>query len=244
MIDRSRAVFGSFLLLFLSLLLWDAAAVAQDFPTAHWPQDRRLKWEAVEKMLLEEYRVCAEHCGKDRGCLDRCEQVRRSRLEREYKSLAGEKAGPSHIQEDIQRHPSCPYCGMDREKFSHSRMLILYEDGSEVGTCSLHCVGVELALKIDQTPKALMVGDYNSRKLIDAEKAYWVLGGSKPGVMTSRAKWAFERKEEAERFIQENGGELVSFDEAMRASYEDMYKDTKMIRDRRKAKRMKQHTHQ
>ena len=241
---RSRAVFGSSFALFFSVLFWEAVAMAQGFPTDHWPQESRSQWEAVEKMLLEQYRVCAEHCGKDKACLERCDQVRQNRLETEYRDLSGKAASPSPMHEDIKRHPSCPYCGMDREKFSHSRMLILYEDGSEVGTCSLHCVAVELALKIDQTPKALTVGDYNSKKLIDAEKAYWVMGGGRPGVMTKRAKWAFERKEDAERFIQENGGQLVTFEEALKASYEDMYNDTKMIRDRRKARRMQQHTHQ
>ncbi len=225
-------------------LLWNAVAMAQGLPTGHWPQEKRSKWEAVERMLLEQYSVCAEHCGRDKACLERCDQVRRNRMETEYRALSGETAGRGLVLEDVHRHPSCPYCGMDRERFSHSRMLIQYEDGSEVGTCSLHCVAVELALKIDQTPKALMVGDYNAKRLIDAERAYWVMGGGKPGVMTKRAKWAFERKEDAERFMEENGGQLVTFEEAIRASYEDMYSDTKMIRDRRKARRIEQQRHQ
>lgn len=39
-----------------------------------------------------------------------------------------------------------------------------------------------------------MVGDYNTKRLIDAEKAVWVIGGGKQGVMTKRAKWAFEKR--------------------------------------------------
>jgi len=78
------------------------------------------------------------------------------------------------------------------------------------------------------------VGDFNSKKLIDAEKAFWVIGGNKPGVMTKKAKWAFENKADAEKFIAENGGSLSTFDEAMKAAYEDMYDDTKMIREKRK----------
>ena len=107
---------------------------------------------------------------------------------------------------DVKQIPACKYCGMDRLQFAHSRMLIEYEDGTSVGTCSLHCATVELALQIDKVPKAILVGDYGSKSLIDAEKAFWVMGGSKMGVMTKRAKWAFEKKEEAERFIKENGG--------------------------------------
>ena len=139
--------------------------------------------------------------------------------------------------DDVKQHPSCKYCGMDREKFGHSRMLIEYDDGTSVGTCSLHCMSVELAMTIDKTPKAIMVGDMGTKKLIDAEKASWTVGGNKMGVMTSRPKWAFEKKDDAEKFIKENGGAISSFDEAIKLAYEDMYQDTKMIREKRKMKK-------
>ena len=149
----------------------------------------------------------------------------------------------AQAQEDIQKNLSCKYCGMDREKFAHSRMLIEYDDGAAVGTCSIHCLAVDLALNIDKTPKAIQVGDYNTKSLIDAEKASWVVGGSKTGVMTKRAKWAFEKKEDADKFVKENGGAMATFDEAMKAAYEDMYTDTKMIRERRKMKKQKMMEH-
>lgn len=140
---------------------------------------------------------------------------------------------------DVLQSPSCRYCGMDRAMFSHSRMVIEYEDGSNVATCSLHCAAIELANTIDKSPRHLLVADYDTKALIDAEKATWVLGGSKKGVMTRQAKWAFADKGAAERFIQANGGKIASFEEAIRAAYDDMYLDTKMIRDMRKMKRMK-----
>jgi nitrous oxide reductase accessory protein NosL len=147
--------------------------------------------------------------------------------------------------EDISKNPSCKYCGMDRQKFAHSRMLVEYDDGTVVGTCSLHCLGVDLALNLDKAPKGLRVGDFNTKNLIDAEKAFWVIGGDKPGVMTKRAKWAFEKKEDAESFIKAHGGKSVAFDEAIKASYEDIYEDTRMIRERRKMmkKRSMEHKH-
>ena len=149
-------------------------------------------------------------------------------------------AGFCLAQDDVAKQASCKYCGMDRKTFAHSRMLVTYEDGSSMGTCSLHCTAVELALNIDKTPKSIEVGDFKTKKLIDAEKAFWVIGGSKPGVMTKRAKWAFESKADADAFIKENGGKPASFDEAIKASYEDMYADTKMIREKRKMmKKMK-----
>ncbi|MDH4267382.1 MAG: nitrous oxide reductase accessory protein NosL, partial [Deltaproteobacteria bacterium] len=120
--------------------------------------------------------------------------------------------GISLAQDDIKNHPSCKYCGMDREKFAFSRMLVEYEDGTTEGTCSLHCMAVELALKIDKTPKAILVGDLNTKKLIDAEKGFWVMGGKKMGVMTKRGKWAFAKKEDADKFKAENGGDSTTFD--------------------------------
>lgn len=147
--------------------------------------------------------------------------------------------------EDVAIFPDCRYCGMDREKFSHTRMLIQYDDRSFSATCSLHCTAVDLALNLDKSPVEILVGDYHSRGLIDAEKATWVLGGGKPGVMTQRAKWAFEDPEAAGRFIGENGGERVDFERALEAAYEDMNKDIERIRENRKIKRMKQgHNHQ
>jgi hypothetical protein len=151
--------------------------------------------------------------------------------------LAGLGLGIAAEQDDIAKNPTCPYCGMDRAKFAHSRMHVKYDDGSVLGTCSVHCLAVDLALMIDKTPIYFGVGDFNTKKLIDAEKAFWVIGGGKPGVMTARAKWAFENKADADQYLQAHGGKAATFDEVLEASYEDMNKDTKMIRERRKAKR-------
>ena len=101
-------------------------------------------------------------------------------------------------------------------------MVIEYDDGTSLGACSLHCAALDLANNIDKTQKFIGVGDYNSKKLIDAEKAFWVVGGAKPGVMTGNPKWAFETKLAAEKFMKENGGVPANFDEAMAAAYTDM----------------------
>jgi nitrous oxide reductase accessory protein NosL len=123
-------------------------------------------------------------------------------------------------------------------------MLVEYDDGTSVGFCSIHCAAVDLALNIDKTPKAVWVGDFNTRKLIDADKALWVVGGTKPGVMTKRAKWAFEAKADADRFIAENGGSPATFEDAMKIAFEDMYQDTKMIREKRKMMKKQAAGHQ
>jgi copper chaperone NosL len=152
-------------------------------------------------------------------------------------SLVLSIAGFAFAHEDVKSVPACKYCGMDREKFAHSRTLVTYDDGTQFGACSIHCMAVDLAVNIDKTSTKIEVGDYNSKELIDAEKAFWVIGGSKPGVMSKQAKWAFAKKEEADAFIKENGGTPATFEEAMKAAYEGMYADTKMIREKRKMKK-------
>jgi copper chaperone NosL len=145
----------------------------------------------------------------------------------------------------VQPAGPCQYCGMDRSKFPQSRVRVVYQDGSIVEPCSIHCAALELGTHLDKTPKAIKVHDYNTKEFIDAEKAFWVIGGKQPGVMTLRAKWAFAREPEAQAFIKENGGKLSSFDDVMKATYEDMYEDTKMIRAKEaKMKEIKAREHQ
>jgi len=151
-------------------------------------------------------------------------------------------AGMALAESDMQKVPSCTYCGMDRTRFAHSRMFVTFDDGTIVGTCSIHCLAIDLATSIDKTPESIQVGDFNHKNLIDVENAFWVIGGDKSGVMTRQAKWAFATKDEAENFIAESGGKLATFDEAMQATYVSMYADVKMLREKRKKMRMKMQT--
>jgi nitrous oxide reductase accessory protein NosL len=149
-------------------------------------------------------------------------------------SGAGRAAEPAA---DVKEGPSCRSCGMDRARFASSRMVVEYDDGSKLAACSLHCVAVDLANQLDKAPAAIKVADLNTQALVDAEKATWVVGGAKPGVMTKRAKWAFADRAAAEAFVKESGGTIASFEDAVKAAYEDMYQDGKMIREKRKAMR-------
>ena len=132
-------------------------------------------------------------------------------------------AAAAPVSEDIRQFPECKYCGMDREKFGYSRMLVRYEDGTAVPTCSVHCTGIDLALNPHKVVSAEQVGDYATRALLDAYKAVWVLGGDKMGVMSIRGKWAFRERRDAEQFIREHGGAMASYEAVMKAVFEDMY---------------------
>jgi len=123
--------------------------------------------------------------------------------------------------EDIEQHRLCDQCGMDRKAYGYSRILIVYEDGSQVGACSLHCAVIELNEHKGKKVKSLLVADRDTRRLIDADRAVWVLGGKKRGVMTDRAKWAFSATVAAQAFIKANGGKIASWEDALAAARGD-----------------------
>jgi copper chaperone NosL len=141
------------------------------------------------------------------------------------------------VDKDVSDIPACKYCGMNREMFAHSRMVIDFSDGTSIGTCSLHCTAVALAVHLDSAAENIRAADYGTKELIDAKTAVWIIGGSKPGVMTKNAKWAFAKKEDAEKFQKENGGQIASFDEALETAYKDLGRDTNIIREKRKMKK-------
>jgi copper chaperone NosL len=124
-------------------------------------------------------------------------------------------------EEDIDRHRECVQCGMDRKAYGFSRMLVVYEDGSSAGLCSLHCAVIEMDAGKERGVKALYAADRNTRALIDAGQAIWTIGGKKRGVMTERPKWAFGTEAGAQAFIAVNGGKIISWEEALAAARED-----------------------
>jgi copper chaperone NosL len=79
-------------------------------------------------------------------------------------------------------------------------------------------------LKANQgrTVKSILVADRDTRVLIDAEQAVWVMGGEKRGVMTDIPKWAFQTKAAAEAFIAKYGGKKATWKEALAAAQNEV----------------------
>lgn len=126
----------------------------------------------------------------------------------------------------VEAPADCQKCGMNRTKFAQSRMVVTYKDGS-TGTCSINCVVVDMKANKGKEVTSFQVGDYDTKKLIDAKTATWVIGGAKRGVMTPVAKWAFADKSGAEKFIKANGGKLASFDEVVKATEKELAEQDK-----------------
>jgi nitrous oxide reductase accessory protein NosL len=150
---------------------------------------------------------------------------------------------PKAAENDIEKHRKCPYCGMDRKEFHHSRMLVQYSDDLPDGTCSLHCAAISLSLNVDREPKALWVGDNavadDTKPLVDVDKATFLVGSKLPGVMTANSKVAYGSEEAARAAQAAQGGELAKFDQALLVAYTDMSKDVARIRKNRAERKRK-----
>ena len=150
-------------------------------------------------------------------------------------------ADPKAHENDIEKFPKCPYCGMDRKMYHHSRMLIQFSDDLPDGTCSLHCAAISLSLNIDREPKAIWVGDNAAateiKPLLEVDKVTFLIGSQIKGVMTKRSKVAFGSEDAAKAAMAANGGELGNFDKALLAAYTDMAQDASMVRKNREARR-------
>ena len=146
-------------------------------------------------------------------------------------------------ENDITKLPKCPYCGMDRKMYHHSRMLIQYSDDLPDATCSLHCAAISLSLNIDREPKNIWVGDNAStselRPLVDVDQAIFLVGSRIKGVMTKRSKVAYSDVSVAKQAMTEQGGELAKFDAALLAAYTDMAQDAAMVRKNREERRQR-----
>ena len=147
------------------------------------------------------------------------------------------------LKDELTKYPKCPYCGMDRKQFHHSRHLVHYADDLADGTCSLHCAAISLAINLDRGPKAIYAADFGAsadpKPLVNVDQATYLIGSKLPGVMTAKSKKAFASKEAAAAAQKEHGGELGDFSAALAAAHASMVDDTLMIRKKLAEKRAK-----
>jgi nitrous oxide reductase accessory protein NosL len=147
------------------------------------------------------------------------------------------------LENELEKYARCPYCGMDRTMWHHSRHLVQYDDDLVDGTCSIHCLTISLMLNLDRGPKAIYAADFGSgeeiKPLIPVDGATYLIGSALKGTMSANSKMAFASEDQAKAAMAEHGGTLGSFDDALRQTHLDMAKDTLMIRKRRAERRRK-----
>ncbi|NEW60691.1 hypothetical protein GSY74_05290 [Sulfurovum sp. bin170] len=122
----------------------------------------------------------------------------------------------------------CPVCGMNLKMFYKTSHTSKLPNGADRQYCSIRCLVVDMQeYKIDLVD--IKVVDVNSQKLIDANKAFYIIGSDVKGTMTKISKLAFATKDEAEKFAKEHGGEVSDFATAMKKAEESLKGDIAMV---------------
>ena len=126
----------------------------------------------------------------------------------------------------------CNVCGMPLTKYYKTNHVTEFKNGHKEQYCSLHCQA-QIHEDYENKIKNIQVVDTNSLKLIDASKAFYVVGSSKEGTMSPISKYAFTSKEEAEKFQKEFGGKIHNFDESLKIAKENLSKDNEILDEKR-----------
>lgn len=119
----------------------------------------------------------------------------------------------------------CAVCGMNLVKFYKTNHVY---NGKQVA--SLHCL---YELTEGKIPSDAQVVDTKNLNLIDANKAFYVVGSKIGGTMTRNSKYAFSTEADAKEFQAENGGEIMDFAKAYEIAGQDFEGDNKMIKAKR-----------
>ena len=138
----------------------------------------------------------------------------------------------SAVQAEEQKW--CPLCSMNLKMFWKTTHWLTFSDGKRVGYCSIHCASKiyqERPTEIDQWE----VADYDTKTLINAHKAYFLMGSDLPGTMTPVSKLAFASQDVAKRYQREHGGTLGTLDDALERAIKGRGEDMALIK-KKKAK--------
>ncbi len=119
----------------------------------------------------------------------------------------------------------CPKCGMTLPMFYRTNHAAKV-DGKTEQFCSMYCLIEEMNSGKKVTD--VQVVDNTTLKFIPVEKAFYVVGSSKPATMAKKvSKYAFGTEEAAKEFAAKFGGKVMSYDEALALAKKDFESDTK-----------------
>jgi len=125
----------------------------------------------------------------------------------------------------------CSRCGMTLPMFYRTNHAATV-DGKVKQFCSMYCLVEEM--NSGKKVTNVKVVDNTTLKFIDANKAFYVVGSSKPATMAKKiSKYAFGTKEAADDFAKKFGGKVMSYADALKIAQRDFESDTK-------AKKMRQ----
>ncbi len=149
------------------------------------------------------------------------------------------------LESELEKHPRCVICNMDRRQFHFARHLLHYGDGHVEGTCSINCAAECMLRERRRGFSAIYAPDYGvagePKPLIEVSTAIYLIGSDLRGVMSPVSKYAFSERAKAEAVIAVAGGRIGTFAEAIAASFDDysrsLYRRYETDRERLKRQR-------
>ncbi|WP_228711707.1 nitrous oxide reductase accessory protein NosL [Arcobacter arenosus] len=138
---------------------------------------------------------------------------------------------PILVQKGEEKH-WCPVCGMNIKKFYKTSHTSTLENGTPRQYCSIRCLAKDKEeYGIDENN--IKVIDAKHEKLIDAKKAFYVIGSKVKGTMSMTSKLAFEKELDAKEFIKQYGGKIASFAEALKEAQNSLKEDDKNTKNKK-----------
>lgn len=117
------------------------------------------------------------------------------------------------------KRDECVICGMWIDQYMKTRHMVILKNGNMHSFCSFACA-VKYYDGHKDNIKEFKAADFQTEKLIDAQKAYYLEGSSVPGVMSFTSRIAFEEKAEAEKLRKKMGGSIINFQQAFKNQLE------------------------
>lgn len=116
----------------------------------------------------------------------------------------------------------CENCGMNLKKIVSTNHAVKMKDGKSHFFCSINCSTVALdSLRTDTD--SIFAVDFNSTKFVYAQEAFYAIGSSLKGTMTSISKFTFGNIDDAQTFSKTfEGKEIVDYQTAFSMSKEEI----------------------
>jgi nitrous oxide reductase accessory protein NosL len=140
---------------------------------------------------------------------------------------------PVLVQDGEKKH-WCSICGMKLEMFYKTSHIGELKDGTKKQYCSIRCLAIDM--EKNKEIKNIQVVDAKTEKIIDAKKAFYLVGSTIKGTMSKISKLAFQSKADALEFQTKYQGEIVDYMRALDMAKASLLKDIMMVTKKKQKK--------
>jgi nitrous oxide reductase accessory protein NosL len=116
--------------------------------------------------------------------------------------------------EGVTGRQECSVCGMWIDQYERTHHVVITKNGKTEHYCSFACAAKGIEIHKGEI-EAIKTADFTTKRLIDADKAYYLEGSNIPGVMSYISRIAFASEADAKKFQKQYGGRIVTLKQAL-----------------------------